>query len=258
MTRETITMSQLSPIKKNVKISQKIVEQIKEIIFSGGLQPGDRLPKEQDLSEQLKVSRPTLREALTVLEAIGLIEVRPREGSIVKSVVPQSIQEPIHDMIEIDPFKILELFEVRKKIDSEGAAMAAERATNEEIKAIQEYATNLENLMAEKKSILDVEPGNLYQKTFFNIADATHNSIYAHFMKSVWTLLEGGAFPYSRRKLFAVPNISNKLLRQYRQIIKAISERNPNQARKMVVKHLDFVEEKLREVIEVSTVKNKE
>ncbi len=241
-------MAQLAPIKKNVKISQKIVEQIKEIIFSGGLQPGDRLPKEQDLSEQLNVSRPTLREALTVLEAIGLIEVRPREGSIVKSVVPQSIQEPIQDMIDIDPLKIFELFEVRKKLDAEGVAMAAERATDEEIQMIQEYAKTLEKLLVGKKSILDPEPGKLYQKTFFAIADATHNSIYAHFMKSIWTLLEG-AIPYSRQKLFSVPNISTKLLRQYRQIINNLSERKPNQARKTVVKHLDFVEKQLHEVI---------
>ena len=93
-------MKSLVPIEKNVKISQKIVEQIKGIILSGGLQPGDRLPKEQDLSEMLGVSRPTLREALTVLEAIGLIEVRPREGSIVRSVVPQSIQEPIQAIVD--------------------------------------------------------------------------------------------------------------------------------------------------------------
>ncbi len=137
-------MKNLVPIEKNVKISQKIVEQIKGIILSGGLQPGDRLPKEQDLSEMLGVSRPTLREALTVLEAIGLIEVRPREGSIVRSVVPQSIQDPIQGMIEVDPWKVLELFEVRVKIDSEGAGMAAERATDDDLKTIKNYADQLE------------------------------------------------------------------------------------------------------------------
>jgi len=248
-------MAQLAPIKKNVKISQKIVEQIKEIIFSGGLQPGDRLPKEQDLSEQLNVSRPTLREALTVLEAIGLIEVKPREGSIVKSVVPQSIQEPIQDMIDIDPLKVFQLFEVRKKLDAEGVALAAERASDEEIRAIEERAKILEQMLAEKKSILDPKPGMLYQKTFFDIADATHNSIYAHFMKSIWTLLEG-AIPYSRQKLFSVPNISTKLLKQYRQIINCISERKPNQARKAVIKHLDFVEKQLQEVIKPLNINN--
>lgn len=242
-------MPKLVPVEKNVKISQKIVEQIKNIIYDGGLQPGDRLPTEKDLAEQLQVSRPTLREALTVLEVIGLIEVRPREGSIVKSIVPQSIQDPIQDMIDVDPFKVLELFEVRKKIDSEGTAMAAERATNEELKKIREHAEKMEKKLKEgHQSILELDPGKYYQKTFFTIADATHNSIYAHFMKSIWTLLDG-AMLYSSKKLIGVPNISDKLLRQYRQIVKALMERNPNQARKAVAKHLDFVAEQLQKTI---------
>ncbi len=249
--RGTTEMKNLIPIEKNVKISQKIVEQIKGIILSGGLQPGDRLPKEQDLSEMLGVSRPTLREALTVLEAIGLIEVRPREGSIVRSIVPQSIQDPIQDMIEVDPWKVLELFEVRVKIDSEGAGMAAERATDDDLKTIKNYADQLEQQIKGKESILEVEPSRLYQKTFFAIADATHNSIYAHFMKSVWTLLDG-AIPYSRQKLLNVPNISKKITQQYRQIVSLVVERKPNPARKAVIRHLDFVGEQLRAVIESS------
>ena len=242
-------MANLIPIEKNVKISQKIVEQVKRIIFEGGLQPGDRLPTEKELAEQLQVSRPTLREALTVLEAIGLIEVRPREGSIVKSLVPQSIQDPIQDMIDVDPMKVLDLFEVRKKIDSEGAAMAAQRATEAELKRIQGYALTLEDRVEEMKSILELEPGKLYQKTFFAIADATHNSVYAHFMKSIWTLLEG-AIPYSRRKLYDVPNISERLLKQYREIVDAVIQRKPAQARKAVIRHVDFVGEQLRKTIE--------
>lgn len=244
-------MTKLVPIEKNVKISQKIVEQVKQIIFDGKLQPGDRLPTEKELAEQLRVSRPTLREALTVLEAIGLIEVRPREGSIVKSLVPQRIQEPIQDMIEVDPLKVLDLFEVRKKIDSEGAAMAAERATDEELANIRGLARMLEERVQESKHILELEPSRLYQKTFFTIADATHNSIYAHFMKSIWTLLDG-AIPYSRRKLHDVPNISNRLLKQYREIVEAVVSRNPGRARKAVTRHLDFVGEQLRRLVETN------
>lgn len=239
------------PIEKNVKISQKIVEQIKEIVFSGELQPGDRLPTEKEFAEQLKVSRPTLREALTVLEAIGLIEVRPREGSIVRSVVPQSIQEPIQDMIEVDPSKVLELYEVRKKIDAEGVAMAAERATDEELEKIGQFAAMVQELALDKKSILGLEASKIYQNTFFAIADATHNSIYAHFMKSIWTLLEG-AIPFSRRKLLNIPNISNKLLRQYLQIVNLLLERKPTAARRAVIAHLDFIEEQLDEVVKAS------
>ncbi len=241
-------MEILEPIQKNVKISHKIVEQIKEIIFSGKLQPGDRLPTEKELAERLNVSRPTLREALTVLEALGLIEVRPREGSIIKSVMPQSMQEPIHDMLGVDPSKVLELFEVRKIIDAEGAAMAAERATEVDIDKLKTCMQKLDQSLKMHASLLDVQPARLYQRTFFIIADATHNSIYAHFMKSIWTLLEG-AIPYSRQKLLTVPNISAKLLDQYRTIVQAVIDRNPKRARKAVTSHLDYVGRQLAKAI---------
>ncbi|MEW6444192.1 MAG: FadR/GntR family transcriptional regulator [bacterium] len=242
-------MPKLVPIEKNVKISQKIVEQLKRIILEGGLQPGDRLPTEKELSEQLHVSRPTLREALTVLEAIGFIEVHPREGSIIKSLVPRGIQEPILNMIEVDPLKVLDLFEVRRKIDSEGAAMATERATDAELEKIREYAEALEQQVGKGRSILDLEPSRLYQSTFLAIADATHNSIYAHFMKSIWTLLRG-AFPYSRRKLRDIPNISDRLLQQYREIVEAVTQRDPPRARRAVSRHLVFVGDQLRKTLE--------
>jgi DNA-binding FadR family transcriptional regulator len=151
-------------------------------------------------------------------------------------------------MIEVDSSKVLDLFEVRKKIDSEGAAMAAERATKEDLERLRKCADELERHIADNRSILDVEPAKLYQKTFFLIADATHNSVYAHFMKSIWTLLEG-AIPYSRQKLLAVPNISNKLTRQYRQIVTALMERKPGQAREAVMAHLNFVGDQLGKAI---------
>jgi len=243
-----MNVNALVPIEKNPKISQKIVEQIKSIIFNGKLQPGDRLPTEKELAEQLHVSRPTLREALTVLEAIGLIEVRPREGSIVRSLAPQSIQEPIQDMIEVDPSKVLDLFEVRKIIDSEGVAMAAERATDAEIQEIRSYADSLEELVKNTKNLLELEPSKIYKKTFYALADATHNSVYAHFMKSIWSLLVG-AIPYSRRKLHDVPDVPPVLLKQYREIVRAVALRKPEQARRATIRHHDFLREQLRGVL---------
>ena len=85
-------MSELAPIEKNVKISYKVVEQFKKLIAEGKLQPGQRLPTEKELAETLRVSRPTLREALTVLEAIGYIEIRPREGSFVRTMIPSPLR----------------------------------------------------------------------------------------------------------------------------------------------------------------------
>ena len=245
-------MEGLGPIEQNVKISQKIVERIKDMILSGRLQPGEVLPKEHDLAKTMKVSRPTLREALIVLEAMGLIEVRRRTGSVVKSPVPQSFQEPIQDMIQVDPLQVLNLFEVREKVESEGAALAAERATDSDLEAIKKYANELEKVLEGNRSILELEPARLYRRTFFAIADATDNPIWAHFTKSIWTLLEG-AIPFSRLKMMEVPNVAEEFHQQYREIVRYVTERKPDEARSAVIRHMSFAKEQLEMMIEAAT-----
>ncbi|MFI5394292.1 MAG: FadR/GntR family transcriptional regulator [Candidatus Binatia bacterium] len=242
-------MNELGPIEKNVKISHKVVEQFKNLIVDGKLAPGQRLPTEKELAETLRVSRPTLREALTVLEAMGYIEIRPREGSFVHSMIPSPLGEPVLSMLERHPEKIFELFEVRRRVDPEGAALAAERASDRQIAQLREYLQQAHALAASGRSIFSPEGAELYAKTFFRIAEATQNSIYAYLMRMLWTIVEG-AFPYSREKLSFAPRIFGKLFKQYVAIVEAIIARDPEKARRAVAQHLDFGERALRHLLE--------
>ncbi len=242
-------MSELAPIEKNVKISHKVVEQFKKLIAEGKLQPGQRLPTEKELAETLRVSRPTLREALTVLEAIGYIEIRPREGSFVRTMIPSPLREPVLNMLERHPEKIFELFEVRRRIDPDGAALAAERANDRELTQLREHLEEAKALVDNGRSIFSPEVADIYAKTFFRIAEATHNSIYAYLMRMLWTMVEG-SFPYSREKLAFAPHIYGKLFKQYVTIVEAIVARDPVKARQAVARHLEFGEHELRQVLE--------
>jgi len=250
-------MEKLAPIEKNVKISEKVVEQFKTLIAEGKLQAGQRLPTEKELAETLRVSRPTLREALMVLEAIGYIEIRPREGSFVRTMIPAPLREPVLSMLERHPEKIFELFEVRRRIDPDGAALAAERANERERTQLREYLERVKVLVADGRSIFSPEVAELYLKTFFRIAEATHNSIYAYLMRMLWTMVEG-ATPYSREKLAFAPHIYGKLFRQYVAIVEAIVARDPARARQAVARHLDLGEQELRRVLEEEKKASKE
>lgn len=241
-------MTDLGPIEKNVKISQKVVEQFKKLINDGKLQPGQRLPTEKALAETLQVSRPTLREALTVLEAMGYIEIRPREGSFVRTMIPAPLGEPIVSMLENHPEVIFELFETRRRIDPEGAALAAERATDRDLEQLREYLERAKTLVASGQSIFSPEVSDLYAKSFFRIGEATHNSVYAYLMRMLWTVVEG-ALPYSREKLALAPRIFRKLFHQYVAILEAVIARDPVKARRAVAQHLDFGESELKRIL---------
>ncbi len=248
MTGDMRMVSELGPIEKNVKISHKVVEQFKMLIAEGKLQPGQQLPTEKELAQTLRVSRPTLREALTVLEAIGYVEIRSREGTFVREMIPTPLGGPIIKMLKQHPEKIFELFETRRRIDPQGAALAAQRASERELAQLREDLDRAKVLMASGHSIFSPEVADIYAKTFLRIGEATHNSIYAYVMRLVWTMVEG-ALPYSREKLSFAPRIFGRLFKQYVAIVEAILARNPTKARRAVAQHLDFGERELRRVL---------
>src|SRR5437870_9542061 len=84
----------IAPV-KSTRIYEEIVRQIKAMIAEGRLKSGDQLPPERDLAEKFLVSRTSVREALRALESVGLIEIRPGEGTFVREVSVDALVEPL-------------------------------------------------------------------------------------------------------------------------------------------------------------------
>jgi GntR family transcriptional repressor for pyruvate dehydrogenase complex len=85
------------------KISEEIVTQIKVLISDGQLKPGERVPSERELAALLGVSRPSVREAIMVLEAMGLVESRQGGGTFVRSLTETSLADPLSSMVGNNP-----------------------------------------------------------------------------------------------------------------------------------------------------------
>ena len=98
----------LQPIKP-ARVSDAIVEQLKTQIISGALKPGDKLPAERELVEQLKVSRPSVREALLKLEAQGLIYSRQGEGTFVLDALSTTHTKPLATLLHDNPQALTEV-----------------------------------------------------------------------------------------------------------------------------------------------------
>lgn len=126
------------PAKQN-RIYQDVVEQIQEAILEGDLKVGEQLPPERKLIEMFGVSRGTLREALRVLQQKGMIEIKTgvAGGSIIKGVTSESFSENLALLIRYKKISPLDLAEFREGIEGTVAALAAERATAEDIKALK-------------------------------------------------------------------------------------------------------------------------
>jgi GntR family transcriptional repressor for pyruvate dehydrogenase complex len=128
----------LSSVQREQRLSDKVAEQLTEAIMSGKLSPGSRLPSERELGERLKVSRTVIREAVRSLAAVGLVTVTAGRGVEVavdqRAVASQSIRLMVRGYGEIDYGTV---HEVRVPIEAQAAALAAGRASPEEIELLR-------------------------------------------------------------------------------------------------------------------------
>lgn len=225
------------------KISEEIVEQIKSLISKGQLKPGERIPSERDLATLLGVSRPSVREAIMVLEAMGLLESRQGGGTYVRSLTETVLADPLTNMVEKDPLLLQALVEVRMGIESWAAFLAASRATQEEIDTLAQLLKEMERQAA--RGGWDPKVDSQFH---YNITTATHNTLQLHVLDTIRGLfhatIELALTEFYRREGFL-----EALLSQHRAIYEGIKDRNPEQARQAMMDHLQFVQEKMPQIL---------
>jgi len=216
---------------KPVRVSDEIVKQVKSLISEGKLKPGDKLSPERELIKEFGVSRPSLREALNSLVAMGFLELKGKR-TYVKSVATESMQNPLSLLIKTDTQKIFDLIEVRKALEAWGAFLAAQRATEEDIE-------RLENILEEMRKAF--EQGRSWEKQdadfHLGIAQATHNTIQIHIMSTIYDLLRE-----SMVRVFKGRSKVKKLLDHHNRMFSAIKNHSPDKARERTLEHLNYVE----------------
>jgi GntR family transcriptional repressor for pyruvate dehydrogenase complex len=115
--------------RRGAGVTDEAIDRIRQLIVSGEWGPGTRLPRELDLAKQLGLSRNSLREAVRALSLARVLEVRQGDGTYVSSLDPGELLEPTLSATDLLRGRtVLELFEVRRMLEPEAAAMAAQRA----------------------------------------------------------------------------------------------------------------------------------
>lgn len=236
--------SLILPVRKSPNIPTQAAEQIIALIRSGKMKQGDRLPSEEEMTRMLGISRISVREAKKLLEARGYIETRSKRNKFV--IVPENGEKSsIEDLVSIDPNKIWELLEVRRILDSEAASNACRYATKKEKARLRALCSRAMGRRLDDRLPIAREEGRLYAAFFDVLVDSAHNSIFSSLRKSVNSILFG-AFPFSLEKLSTIMESSQHILSQMCAIVDAIEGNAPDDARKAMVAHIDYLEKTLR------------
>ncbi len=231
------------PIKPK-KISEEIVEQIKALISRGKLKPGDRVPSERELATMLGVSRPSVREAIMVLEALGFLDSRQGGGTFVRALTQTSITDPLTRLVEEnDPELLRALVEVRMGLEGWSAYLAAKRATEQDLAEMQRLYRIMEEQAAKGGWVSEIDA-----EFHYAITTASHNSLQMHVLDSIHTLFHT-TIQVALMEFYQQKGHVQRLLTQHREIMEAIAAHDPELARLKMIGHLTMVEEKMAELL---------
>lgn len=219
------------------KIYEKVAEQIKRQIVEGKLQPGEKLPSTREFSERFQVGRSTIREALSALKAMGLVESRQGEGSYVRSNMPEQVSMPDFESMQLSRETVLELLEARKSLEVSNAAIAAEKRTEEDLETFEGIlATMQENLGNEAEG---EKADMLFHLT---LARATHNTIMVRLLETISGQMESAIRGTRRLQMYSNRSVSAQLWREHQNIYAAIRAGDPIAAQDAMREHLFHVE----------------
>ncbi len=225
-----------------IKISSEIVDQIRDLIYSGLLKPGDRLPVERELAQRFGVSRATLREALNILEAMGLIEIIRRKGIFVKSIGEKEIQGPLSEFLNSKAHRAYELFEVRKSLDAQIVYLAAKRATPQNIK---EIADCLE-AMKENMESGDLDMWYRMDSEFhLAMARATQNDVFVHVLY-VLLKMDTDRLKDIRNELYKSKEHQELVYNNHRRMYDAVRSGDAEAAKQIAVEIFTWTMEEIK------------
>lgn len=216
-------------------VSEKIIGYVKEQIINGNLKPGDKLPSEDTLANQMGVGRGTIREALKVLSYTGFLEKRNNRTYVsskgTKGFDVADVTGAIH---RFEGY--MEIIEVRRVVEPELAGLAAVRSTPELIAKLAKCVSTMEACET------DLEKFSRHDNEFHLIvAEASGNNLFLEIMKSIQTIMKDNLV-----KVIRSSKIAPRSLDYHRKIFEAIKAGDSAKARRTTLSHILDVEKEMR------------
>ncbi len=226
-----ITATQLEPIQRET-VMDMVARRIEQLIRNGELKAGDRLPPEPELAQMLHISRGSLREALKGLVYLGLIKARAGDGTYIQSSLSHVLNQHFRWMILLNEVKHLEIYELRKIIEPDVAALAARRATRAEVDRLEAALDGMAQARGNPEMFykFDVQ----FQDAF---AQASGNAAIQTTMRMLYHAT-------SEARKAVLPFIDNwdKHWRRHERVFTLIRDHKPELARKAVLEDLLYAE----------------
>ncbi len=222
---------------------REVAERLQSDIATGRYEVGERLPPERDLAEAFSVSRPTIREALIMLELLGLVQVRVGSGIHVVSRTPTPSDQGAVLADDVGPF---ELLQARQLIESEVAAFAATQTTRNDVARMREA------LDMERRDLAAGDTDYRSDEMFhLLIAEATQNTVLHETVRNLWQRRHRSAMWLQLHRRIVEQEYRRQWLDDHQAVLAALRARNPEAAYNAMWSHLQHVRETLLAISDV-------
>ena len=225
-----MTEPQFEPLARRTFVADAI-RTIKDMILDGRLVPGQRLPSERALSEALGISRPTVREAIRSLQAMRILESRHGAGTFVASLSVVELLAPLQFVLSLAEGGLAHLFEVRLLLEPGAAALAAERATAEEVAGMLDCAARGEHAVDDADAMLRLDT-ELHER----IVRAAANPLLEHLAAAI-----GALGVESRAYTARLPGVLGQTAPEHAAIVEAIATGDADAARARMAAHVQRI-----------------
>lgn len=226
------------PVTKSIRplnresVTSSIINRLTDLLISGELKPGDKLPTEMELAEQLGVGRNSVREAIKMLSYLGVIEIRRGIGTFVANSMPESVVNPLILGLVFEQKTSREIIELRLLFETAIGEIVIQKASDEDIKKLVAANEHLKKAAARKSSssqqLRDIDIGfheTLLELTDNNPLKKIGKAIYALFLSSIEN---------------TVKQDPERAVRNHQLIIEAVEKRDPELLRKHMKESLSF------------------
>lgn len=221
----------IKPVSKK-SIYEDIVRQIRSMIDSGKLRPGDRLPPEREMAAMFRVSRNTVREAIRALAEKDLVESRQGSGTFVRDAGPDQLVETLARAIQCGKTRLQDIFQARMLIEPEISRLAAENATDDDVFKLRQV------IREQKQAILSGQSAQKHDNSFHElIAAASGNSVLLELVTGMHGILyqtRTGELQFAARQ--------DASLAAHARIVEAIASGNGQEAADAMKSHLVEIE----------------
>ncbi len=229
-----------------MSLTDDAIESIKQMIIDGRLNPGDRLPKEQELAESLGLSRGSLREAVRALTAMKVLVTRQGDGTYVTSLTPSVLIGVSNFIVDFHGgASLLDFFHVRRILEAEAAAKSSLRLTTEQLEELGEMVDEAEQLASAPQ--VDHESMIKNDQRFHAlITRSGGNPVLAAIAES----MSGATVRARTWRGITEDDAALRTVREHRELLEALRQRDPERARLRAAVHVCSVEDWLRRHLE--------